>query len=197
MTTEHEKLMIENMIKDTGIKAGDVFVDVGANIGQELEYLAPLGVTIYSYEPHPIFCNIIVTKYGMLPNVHITEAGLSDHNGSEGLHCKKTATAINGGPSIKNKSNCMEIPSYTIRVLEASEEIAKIIKAHGKIKVLKIDTEGSEYDILSNLMLKEIDLSKIEYLYVEDHFGEINDYQFELLRDKVLTYWSGPKIQPW
>jgi len=200
MTTEHEKEMIEGMLAKTNIKAGDVFVDIGANIGQELQYLAPLGVTVYSYEPHPIFYNMIHNLYGNLPNVSIKEMAVSNYNGEANLFCKKSETAINGGPSIKHKFNCLPVPSYKVKVIKITDIIKPILEKHGTIKVLKIDTEGSEFDILKDLMESDIDLSKIEYLYMEDHYGEIGNEDYYTTRDFVIDNWpktNGPKIRGW
>ena len=45
------------MIFELTTKNNDVFIDLGANLGQEIEYFSRLSLNIHSYEPHPYFFN--------------------------------------------------------------------------------------------------------------------------------------------
>ena len=151
----------EYNFKKLNFKEGDVVVDIGGNIGMVSIYLAkkfPF-LKIYAYEPvkqnyesflHNIKLNNIPDGTISVENKAVTSDGrsinmsLNRMNSGSAYVSQDTDTAKQG----KNSG----IKSTTID---------KIFKKHNikELKLLKIDCEGSEYEILQNAdvnLLKQI-----------------------------------------
>ena len=187
-----------DMVRDTKLAPNDVFVDIGANIGQELSLLAKYGIKMYSYEPHPVFFAHLQKQYSMYPNVELHNVAITNFNGTIGLYCQNTPTEINAGASIKRKRNCLDTPSYTVKTLKASDEVKRLINIHKRIKVFTMDIEGSEYDVLEDLLDNNL-MDSIDFLYFEDHHKRILDEKYETKRVEILKRLEDKNIRhkPW
>ena len=179
-------------------KEGDIVIDIGANVGMVSILLAkqfPF-LKIYSFEPlKENYDNLLknielnnipdgiitaenkaVTKDGRLINMSINS---SNKGGSS------TADVISTN-SIMTKENC-QIESITL------EEIFKKYNIN-KLKLLKIDCEGSEYEILYNANTDI--LNKIENLRGEFHENKdlTDEYDIDKLCDYVSKYIKNYKV---
>ena len=160
----------DDVVKLTGIKDSDVFVDIGANLGQEIEYFSKLNVIIDSYEPHPYFFDKIVKKFEHLPNVKITNAAVWSKKCASNFYFKKSPDLWgdnhrSGGASLYiDKINVQSEYSTQVECID----IVDIVSSHDKIKILKIDAEGAEYDILLRLFESSL-ITKPEFIFFEDH----------------------------
>lgn len=179
-------------------KDGDIVIDIGANVGMVSILLAkkfPF-LKIYSFEPlKENYDNLLknielnnipegiitaenkaVTKDGRLINMSINS---SNKGGSS------TADVISTN-SIMTKENC-QIESITL------EEIFKKYNIN-KLKLLKIDCEGSEYEILYNANINI--LNNIENLIGEFHENKdlTDEYDIDKLCDYVSKYIKNYKV---
>jgi len=151
---------------------GDVFVDVGANLGQEIQFFSQLGLVMDSYEPHPYFFDKIVCDFGHIESAKITNAAAWSENCIRQFYFKKHPAPCpwgnnhrSGGASLcSEKSNVLSNQSVKVQCID----IVDIISAHDKIKILKIDAEGAEYDILQRLVDTSL-IHKPEFIFFEDH----------------------------
>ncbi len=129
-------------IKEMKIKEGDIVFDLGAQIGSFAVMAAKLGAKVYSFEPNK-------TNYGFLEkNIKINNLegkiipfniGIYSFDGKVGLN---TETSNTGGYSIEkdNESNGEEIEVKKMSTVMSENNIKKI-------NLLKIDVEGSEFEI--------------------------------------------------
>ncbi|MBE7702821.1 MAG: FkbM family methyltransferase [Cyanobacteria bacterium SIG28] len=152
-------------------KPGDVVIDIGANVGMVSIYLAkryPF-LKIYSYEP--VLLNFENLKRNLernsIPEGIITAERLAVTADGRPVSLKTcigntggSQFADHAGNGFVQKSVDINVPSITLE---------EIIKKHDikKIKLLKIDCEGAEHEILYNCPTKI--LKKIEYLRGEFH----------------------------
>lgn len=158
-----ETNIIEDYTKLSGlvINPGDIVFDIGAHMGSFSVYAASKGATVYSFEPSPanyekLLANIALNGYEgkIVPhNVAVT-----NKVGKSKLFVSETDGGVN---SLEESSEgALEIETITI---------AKIIEKYNlkEINFLKIDIEGSEYDVLPNLTQEEF--SKIKTIAGEYH----------------------------
>ena len=87
-----------------------IIFDVGANDGVFSVEDAKKGDTVWAFEPHPGFCDIIKSKIVELPNYNLVEKAVSDFNGraafnifrSEDCSSLSTPGRSNKNPKIIN-----------------------------------------------------------------------------------------------
>ena len=159
--------------KDFDLEPGSVFFDVGgfegdytSNILQEYECEA------YIFEPHPVFFEDIKKRFIDNNKVKVFNYGLGG----------KTEKVFLSDDSASSKvSN--EKTDLSIVIKDISEVIEELqIK---KIDLLKLNIEGSEYELLERLIeTKEIE--KIQKMKVQFHENILNpEYRREVIRSKL------------
>jgi FkbM family methyltransferase len=158
------------------IKSGDVIFDVGAHIGSFSVYAANKGATVYAFEPNKdnyerLLENIRINNYESKIKAYNYgiynkegEVGFSVHNQNSGGH------SIDGGSEI-----------IKVRKLENILIDENIVK----VNMLKIDVEGSEYEIFPSIT--ENTYNKIEKIVGEYHTSyDKPEWNFKRI-EKILT----------
>lgn len=153
-------------------------IDVGANsdpYGIELP-----GVEVFALEPHTQTFLRLVKNTRRFPNIHCFPLGLSDKNGTAVLYdlpgkgsahaslAKTTIEKFHQAKAVKNK----------IRLLTLDSFVQKHKIKH--IDLLKIDTEGHEYQVLLGAK-KMLAQHRIDYILFE--LNEMNVYGKVFLKD--------------
>jgi len=158
--------------KNIDFKEGDIVIDIGANIGIVSVYLAkkyPF-LKIYSFEPFPANYRLL------LKNIKI-------NNIPDGIiHPFNEAITKDGRNIVMSASNYLNSGSFSINFKEHNLEgnnivhsatldsIIETVLAENKqehIRLLKMDCELSEYEILKNTKIEN--LRKISFLSGEFH----------------------------
>jgi FkbM family methyltransferase len=166
---------------------GDVnIVDVGANKGQSIEFFLRLypNAKIYSFEPNPVLYRKLARKYrnSLDGKVNIYQKGVSSQEGKlifqesimdesstiedlnyNSVYMKKKA-GILGLPVEKIIKSKYEIEVVSLKEFIRTEEIKKI-------DILKIDTEGHEFDVLKGLF--PVANCSIKYIQLEYHYNDM------------------------
>ena len=145
---------------------GKTVMDIGANVGHITQYLCEACAgRVIAYEPHPTSFAALKTRCSGFTNAELNNVALltkpgelliaeSKKDADFGYHCN-ARLAI---PGAKQRANWTYLP---IKVVSFSKEMARI-RPNG----IKIDTEGSEYDLLLQNEMPE----KVDWLCVEFHF---------------------------
>lgn len=138
------------------IEEGDVFVDLGANIGMSATYAELKNASkIYALEPDPYIYECLIKNKGN--NWVCVNAGVSDHDG---------VFEMGYWPDTNNKfiAECITLDSF-INLYNIEH-----------IDYLKIDIEGSEYDVIKSVSQDTWDkINKIFIEYHEDVYNFNND----------------------
>ncbi len=168
-------------------KDGDVFIDFGANLGQEIEYFSKLNLNIHSYEPHPYFFNKLSSKFSSLENVTLNNIAVADKNYTAEFFFKKNPSTWDenfscGGASLERKTNHDPAGSF---VEVPCIDVANILNKFDSIKILKMDVEGTEYKILRRMIETDL-LEKPDFIFLEDHQRKIIDLD-SFLSDKKFV----------
>lgn len=132
------------------LRPGDVFVDAGANIGY-FSVLAAAAVgpagAVYAFEPDPDNCRLLrdnVLLNGVQQVVHVVEAALADRDGDAPLYLSEDNLGdhqlfTDGAPR----------PAVRVALVDGGSYLAGRI---GRLDLLKVDTQGAEFLVLSGLM---------------------------------------------
>ena len=143
------------LIEDIKFNKDDIVIDIGANIGdfylgfeQKIKY--------YAYEPSPIVFSSL--EYN-LKNQNLYNLGLSNTEGNKIDFFLKDESGDSSILPIKNFTKKITIGTTTL-----DKEIAKIQQ---KIKLIKLEAEGFELEILQGLKKY---LNYVEYIVIDCGF---------------------------
>jgi len=156
-----------------------IYIDIGSQIGQELERELQNGYEVHSFEPNPKHRKFL-KKYE--DRATINYAAAWDYDGEVDFYTNKVEPERDVSSSlIKENTNVGEEPLKVPCI-----NIGRYLKDLDKdIDVLKIDAEGAEYRIIESI-LDNFDYTRIKQWLVEDHSGYIYDKDWLDYREKVL-----------
>ncbi|MCM8535397.1 MAG: FkbM family methyltransferase [Lentisphaeraceae bacterium] len=154
-------------------------IDIGGNVGlfsMFIKFLNP-NAEINAYEPAPNTFELLKTNMLQFPEVKIHRRGLSNFTGKAEINLSSLST---GCTSMKDIGKDHE--SQTIKLVEAS----KVVEKYDEVDIMKIDTEGCEFEILSNLKENKL-LSKVKFIMLEYH-SEKDRRQIDQLLDDYTIF---------
>lgn len=156
-----------------GLKTGDVAIDCGANIGDVTAKMAAGGATVYAFEPHPEAFAHLARRFKNDSRVTCVPKGVWDHEDKIKLylHQNDQADPVKwsvGASILAYKSN---VNSANYREVEVVD-LASVVRGLGHVKLIKLDVEGAEYDILQRLIASGA-INEIEMVLVETHHHKV------------------------
>ncbi len=137
-------------------------VDIGANVGLFALYMKDLrqDCDVYCFEPAAQTVELLKRNITDDPRIHVFPYALSNGEGMADLHLHPDNGGENSLKSVEKST-----PGHTIRVAvkDAAKEMRRIGLTY--VDILKIDTEGSEVDILESLLplLPYVGVLMLEY----------------------------------
>ncbi len=155
-------------------------LDVGANKGQSIDFFLSLfpDARIFAFEPNPVLFQKLQQEYRENSLIHLVNKGVSNQNGQ--LELKETVTDETStfedlnyeSKYLERKAKILGVnkdqlvrKSYWVDVIRLSDFIQE--QGITDIHILKIDTEGHEYNCLKGLFLGDIPL--IQFIQLEHH----------------------------
>ena len=133
------------------LRPGSVFVDVGANIG----YFSIIAASVVgsegqvlAFEPERENCRLLresAVLNGFADVIHLEEAGLANTEAQGRLYLNED----NLGDHQIYSDDEEERGSIPIQLLNGSEYLSSRLS---RLDLLKVDTQGSEFDVMSGLM---------------------------------------------
>ena len=186
-----------------------IFLDCGSNLGQGFTKISQENNMneeweFYLFEPNFECCQILKESI-KFPKLEIYQKAVSDNYGFSDLFIEFCpteskwvggATHINTGEYIKPsyiKDEYFKKSEYQIETIDLSDFIKKNFSFEDHI-VLKLDIEGSEFNILKK-MIQDKTLDYVNKIYIEwhDHFFSGNqfnekNYILEKINEKNINY---------
>jgi FkbM family methyltransferase len=136
--------------------AGQVIVDVGANVGDTALYFANLGARVIAYEPDPSNFAKLLRNLRLNPEL---AAKISPHNeavGPDGFIDFHAGLRGASGRFIKG-GEVIQVPSVSLRTLLIRDV------EEGQEPILKLDVKGGEVEILEQMELDRFARLVVEY----------------------------------
>ena len=146
------------------IKENDTIIDVGGHIGLFMLYCEQFcrKGKIYCFEPelnnYRIFSDNV--KLNNLENIHSFNMAISKQDGNVPLYLNDDSS---GHSIFLKNSNSIQVESITLQKVFELNNIKKC-------NLLKLDCEGSEYEIINSL--PDSYFSMIDKMIIEYHFAE-------------------------
>ncbi len=158
----------------THLSSKDICIDCGANVGYITEQMAKNSSTVYSFEPNPFAFKELKKKANSNPNVHVYNKGVWDRNATLKLYMHENSNQdeviwSTGSSLLEYKGNVLKDKYIEVDIIDLVEFINNLKK---KIKILKIDIEGAECELLEKLIITQT-YKRIEHIFVETHDHKI------------------------
>lgn len=184
-------------------KAGDLCIDLGANIGTITAQLAACGADVISFEPDPHTFQVLEQNTKHMPNV-------TRHQKAAGAQADKLMLRRDAGWDPSDPIRHSETSSImradkgmadTNTVLVDVVDLVAFLTALDRdIRILKIDIEGAEWDLLDALLDAPV-LKRIDCIFVETHerfdpavniprFNRLAERAFAIDRPYINLYWQ-------
>ncbi len=166
------------------IAKDDVVIDIGAHHGIVSLYAGVSGARVEAYEPNPLNFSILKRNFALNSDLNLVpfNCAVAVMSGDFLFNFGKTSTTgamVNAGRDWKRTEDNVRVKGVGIN---------EILLNYENIKLLKVDCEGSEYEIFQNI--SEVNFSKVEVFYVEVHPTEKHDVSdFEgIMKDRNCPF---------
>ena len=175
------------------LEKGDIAVDCGANVGDVTQKMVDKGATVHAFEPNPYAFKVLTERFGNNPQVHLHNKGVWDRNSTLKLffHSKAEEDQIHwstGSSILSDKENVNPGSFVEIQVIDLIEFVESLNK---KVKLLKIDIEGAECEVLEKMLLHNMQ-EKVGLTLVETH--EIKNESLKPKTDAIRAKIKKQKI---
>ena len=153
--------------------------DIGANIGLHSLILSKCGYKVDAYEPDPVHCQIAkkIFKRNRV-QVNLQEKAVSNYSGTANF--TRIVNNTTGSYISNKKTSYGPIKKLKVKVINATE-LSK------KYDLIKIDAEGSEFDILSQFTNK--DFKKTDFI-IEISTASSRNNLWKMIKEKKLKVYS-------
>ena len=153
------------------LKAGDTFIDVGANIG----YISAMGMSLVGEQGKVIAFEPITSYFERLQELKSMNPAYEFEpvKAAAGLEDGKATIIVNKSDNIGNNSLLEEAMPESSRGEELEIEVidlGKYLKEHKlKPRLIKIDTEGYELNVLRSLIafIKDLEIKERPFILCE------------------------------
>ena len=188
------------ILGETG--AGDLCIDLGANVGSITRQMALTGADVISFEPDPGAYASLEEAVHDLPNVTLVHKAAGHQ--ADSLLLRRSPKWSADDPSAHTEGSSLvhgeqdADDTNTLRV-DVVDIIAYISSLDRDVRILKMDIEGAEWEILKRLVDHPI-LSRIDSVFVETHeredparfvpmFDAFQDWAEKIDRPYINLYW--------
>ena len=138
---------------------------VGENISFDKSLIENHGCTVYAFDPTPK--SIAWCKKQDLPaTFYLNKYGIAPKTGHMKFHLPKNKEFISGSLISNNgvsNENMVDVP------MKCFTDISKQL-GHQKIDLLKMDIEGSEYDVIDEILNSDVEIKQIAIEFHERFF---------------------------
>lgn len=188
----HEPALSAWLVRNAGCRDGDVFLDIGANIGWYsllFSRIARPGSRIFAFEPDALNSRLLRENLGMnrADSVEVIEAAVAESSGRSKLY--RYGSNNLGRHSMLETAGRDAVDIDTVGLDDFWQQRGL---ADARVRVLKIDVEGYEYFALGSgkAVLRRTELVVSEYSpgVMLDH-GVRPEALLDLLGDAGFTPW--------
>lgn len=166
-------------------QAGDVVVDIGAHVGIISIYLANKhpDIQVYAYEPMPANFKRLLRNIEANETDNVIAVNKAVTSDGRDIELYGDIEKSSGSPSMYGDGTKTEAKSVTLKEIFEEHEIVRC-------KLLKIDCEGAEYEILkgSSETLTQVDHMRGEFHHIEgESIDDLIKFCEGFVDDVVIT----------
>ena len=167
----YQKLSIDKKFNNLigGLDENSIVLDIGANIGNVSNFILEKRKSkVFAFEPNKLCCEIMKRRFVDDSRITIYNLAISNFSGASNFYLHEKSDGIMDfdyieSPSLKHtKDNVSKENSVEVKVVH----ILEILSKFSNIDLIKIDVEGSEYEIIPFLIGEK---NKIKNVLCELH----------------------------
>lgn len=148
---------------------GDIAIDCGANVGKVTKQLAQRGATVHAFEPDPAAFGQLRQNVAAYGQVVLHQTAVAAREGTLPLYFRTERNEDPvmysvGSTLIREKTDVSADGFCEVKV----ERLADFIRQFDRIRLLKLDIEGAECEVLEDLLQESL-LDRIDLVFVETH----------------------------
>lgn len=151
------------------ILAGDICLDCGCNAGAVADVFLAKGAMTYAFEPHPYLFEELASKYRGEDRIRLLNVAVWDRNTRMDLFVQRvrgsSAVNLEGTTIFGDRIDAKVDAKCSVEVIDLIEFVQALDR---RVKILKIDIEGAEFEIIEKLLDTGI-YRKIDYIFCETH----------------------------
>ena len=177
-------------LKKFNLDKNSIVLDFGANIGDFAGYIFDnYRCNVYCYEPNPIPFKFMQKRLGSNKKIFLKNVGVDKGNGQKKMYLSKSNMGMNTvyystSSSLELRKNLDSNNLINIKV----DSIDDILNQYNFIDLIKIDIEGSEYNILDSILSNKY---KIKFVVCEFHskldaHKQKKEHWVKILKEKNL-----------
>jgi len=181
------------------LRPGDLAVDCGANVGVVTKPLADTGADVIAFEPDPVAFAELENAVGHRQKVTLHQAALDIAPGKAALY---RGERFDENPVIATRrstilpgANRMDGAAMDVEVMDLPRMLQDWAKRPGGIAFVKMDIEGSELEILTEMLRLNL-FDDIRLTVAELHgykFPELRD-EFKALRNTLTSKYPSNRV---
>ena len=178
----HQMYVYGNAYSNDGIAQREICIDCGGHIGVFTDVALHCGAIVYVFEPNKYLFAFLQNKYRDNPNVILHNQAVSNRNYQTQFLIDECGELSQGNRIVESVNHTQK--SYEVEVIDLSQYIKEhILPKHNKISFLKLDVEGSEFDIMESLLGQDLH-KHIGYIACETHERFFSDGEEKLAKLK-------------
>ncbi len=185
------------VLTDTG--PGDLCIDLGANVGTFTQRMAQTGADVIGFEPDPGAWSVLEQAVGEFSNVTLIHKAAGHRADTLTLYRSDKWSADDPGAHTESSSLIPTKGASQAVKVEVIDIIAFIEELDRDIRIIKMDIEGAEWEVLTRLIDHPV-LERIDCIFVETHertnpakyvpiFDALQDRAEQLTRPYINLYW--------
>ena len=149
---------------------GEIAIDCGANVGEVTGILAEAGGTVHAFEPNPHAFKKLSKRFRKNKQVVCHPKAVFSNHGTMDLYLHEQSHEnpvkwSTGSSLLSEKSNVNRDTSVEVELIDLAEFVNSLGQ---RIKILKMDVEGVEYELLECLIQSGA-IHQIDHVFVETH----------------------------
>jgi FkbM family methyltransferase len=175
----------------------DIIIDLGANIGELTSRFAKTGATVYAFEPDPFAFTILKKRFKFIQNVKCFNLGVM----AKTKKIKLFFCNPDSNDRVQSSIGSSFIPGKrgnkknAYKLVECISLVEFLTKLNRPIKLIKMDIEGAEVEVLDSLINSGL-INSIEKIVVETHEKQVPKLKNKifLLKIKISSLGLNEKI---